>query len=349
MTPEAAPYLLLLEPVIVPKPWGGRRLERLGKTLPTAGTYGESWDVADLPEGTVTGPTANRTAISNGALAGRTLSDVTALWGNRFLGSAAATTEGDFPLLFKLLDAREHLSVQVHPDETYVAGHPEARLKTESWYIVDAMEGSVIYKGLRPGVSIEDISAAAGTPALVELLEPVPAEIGAFHHLPAGLVHALGAGVMVAEPQTPSDTTFRLYDWVEEYERAPRALHVAESIEATRIQPHGRVTLPPSEPSTVRTLVSTRHYWIREHASVTSAGYLATAPELRVLSVLSGRVTFRHGDQVVELLAGGTLIVPAVVATEVHVVAVRSTMLEIGLVGDPPVSASRPPADGRDG
>jgi mannose-6-phosphate isomerase len=115
----------------------------------------------------------------------------------------------------KFLDASENLSVQVHPSPAYAAAHPDANLKTECWYILSADPGAKIYKGIKPEVTREQFSKLARTndPTLVDALIALPAIPGECHNLPSGTVHALGAGVLVAEVQTPSDTTFRLYDW----------------------------------------------------------------------------------------------------------------------------------------
>ncbi|MDH3500806.1 MAG: class I mannose-6-phosphate isomerase, partial [Acidimicrobiia bacterium] len=236
---------LTFEPIIVPKPWGGRRLERFGKELAPDGLFGESWEVADLPTDAVTSSEQTRSRVSGGADDGATLSDLISLHGSDLLGSARATERGDFPLLVKFLDAREHLSVQVHPTGDYVARHPGTWLKTESWCVVDADPGAVLYKGFRPGVTMEQVAQAAGTRDFVELLQAVDAVAGDFHHLPAGIVHALGAGVLVAEIQTPSDTTFRLYDWTDEYGRAPRPLHIGEGLDTVALDPDGAVTIAP--------------------------------------------------------------------------------------------------------
>lgn len=339
--PQPRPHPLRLAPVLVPKPWGGRRLADFGKLLPHHGAFGESWDVADLPAEAVGSGVPSRSLVCEGPLEGHSPADVIALWGRDLLGSAPATPEGDFPLLYKLLDAHQHLSVQVHPDERYVADHPHARLKTESWYIVHADPDAVIYKGLRPDVTIADVAEVAGGSGMVELLQAVPAETGAFHHLPAGLVHALGAGVLVAEPQTPSDTTFRLYDWTEEYGRAARTLHVEEALGAIRLRPEGMVTLRPAPPLTIRTLVVTPHYWMREHATTTDAGRLVGGGELRILSVLGGHVVVSHEGSQMELGAGDLVLIPAAISATVDIESFNATILEIGLTGTPPADRRR--------
>ena len=116
---------LALEPILVPKPWGGHRLEGLGKALPhrlTAGTaYGESWEVADLPDDALSGSARGRTLVASGPHRGKSLRQLIAESGSELLGSASPTPAGDFPLLFKLLDTAEHLSIQVHPGDEYAA------------------------------------------------------------------------------------------------------------------------------------------------------------------------------------------------------------------------------------
>jgi mannose-6-phosphate isomerase len=239
--PSAAadvPYPLLLEPVVLEKVWGGRRLAGLGKRLPDAAAkYGESWELADMDATSASGAGggAVRSVIAAGALKGRTVREAMERWGDGLLERPRRTKTGAYPLLIKFLDAGEHLSVQVHPSPAYAAANAGAHLKTECWYVLDAAPGAVIYKGLRAGVTKADLERAArrGDDSIVGLLEAVPAVVGECHNLPSGTVHALGAGVLVAEVQTPSDTTFRLYDWG----RAGRALHVVEALECAECGP----------------------------------------------------------------------------------------------------------------
>ncbi len=256
---------LTFDPVLVPKPWGGRRLVAYGKALPPEATFGESWEIADLPAAAVTSSEQTRTPVAAGPHAGRALRDLIATHHAELLGHASSAAGGDFPLLVKLLDAHEHLSVQVHPSAEYFAAHPGTWLKTESWYVMDAEPGAVVYKGVRPGVTRDDLAAAAGSKDIVELLAVHDARPGDFHHLPAGIIHALGAGVMVAEIQTPSDTTFRLYDWTEEYARAPRDLHVDRALAAVDLASPGAIFLGPLAGHGSRTLIETNDYWMVEH------------------------------------------------------------------------------------
>ncbi len=145
------------------------------------------------------------------------------------MGALRLSDEGGFPLLVKYLDARENLSVQVHPSPAYAASHQRegARLKTESWFVLEALPGALIYKGLRPGFTREALARSIDRGSVVEDMIAHPARPGDFHHLPSGTLHALGAGVLVAEVQTPSDTTFRVHDWG----RSGRPLHIEQALE----------------------------------------------------------------------------------------------------------------------
>ncbi|MEM8757397.1 MAG: type I phosphomannose isomerase catalytic subunit [Planctomycetota bacterium] len=228
--PDLAP--IVFEPILLPKVWGGGALAAYGKPLPAGERIGESWEVADLASTAASGAggSAQRSVVSAGPLAGRTLGELMTAFGPDLLGDAKPSAAGGFPLLVKLLDARETLSVQVHPSPAYVAANPGAHFKTECWYVLDAEDDALIYKGLRPGVSAEDLKAAVTDGRVPEVLASEPAVPGELHELPSGTIHALGAGVVAAEFQTPSDTTFRVYDWAQELDRSPRELHVEQAL-----------------------------------------------------------------------------------------------------------------------
>jgi len=252
--PTQPPAPMVLSPILMPKVWGGRRLEAFGKLLPPGEKIGESWEACDLGATSASGGggAEARSRIASGPHAGRTLHDVMIELGDDFLGTARPTRGGDFPLLVKFLDAREHLSVQVHPSPAYAKANPGAHLKTECWFILDAAPGAdgappVIYKGLKPGVTIEDLRASASAQTTPDLLEAVEVKTGELHDLPSGTIHALGAGVLVAEVQTPSDTTFRVYDWAREYGREGRELHIEQSLACVDLGPAPAATRLPDQ------------------------------------------------------------------------------------------------------
>ncbi len=218
-------YPYKFTPLYVEKIWGGRSLERLfARRLPGGKSIGESWDLADLPNGV--------SVVSNGPLAGTTLTELTRTLGPRLLKSHPPTEDGRFPLLLKFLDANDILSLQVHPDSaavTRIGG--DAALKTECWYVVESRDG-YIYKGVQPGVTPEQFRAAIENDTVEQLVRRIDVRTGDFHYLPAGMVHALGPGVVVAEVQTPSDTTYRVTDW-----GRGREIHVERSMECIHFEP----------------------------------------------------------------------------------------------------------------
>jgi mannose-6-phosphate isomerase len=312
--PDPRPYPLCFEPILLEKVWGGRRLERYGKQLPPQALIGESWEVADLAFTSASGAGggAARSIITGGPLAGRTLGEALSLWGPALIGEAVAARaagggapgQGGFPLLVKYLDARENLSVQVHPSATFAQAHPGSHLKTEAWYVLEAQPGSVIYKGLRSGTTRGEFLDQVKAGRAVEALIAVPAVPGECHVLPSGTCHALGAGVLVAEVQTASDTTFRVFDWG----RAGRELHLDQAMSCIAFDQS-----PP--PARARhdglggVLASTSFFTIR-------AGGAEPLPAGRcaIVMMTAGQGRLRTADaEPLELGRGDTVLVPAAI------------------------------------
>ena len=331
-------YPLLFEPLFFAKVWGGRALAHLSKPIPPGENIGESWELADLAStssGGAGGGSA-RSIIANGPLQGRSLNDAVALWKTDLLGVTPATPAGCFPLLVKFLDARENLSVQVHPSPAYARSHLGAHLKTESWYILHARPGAVIYKGIKPGVSREQFAAhaRANSPDIVDDMIALPAIPGECHNLPSGTVHALGAGVLVAEVQTPSDTTFRLYDWG----RTGRELHTEPALECSDFS-----AAPPAArlgaDRCFATLVTTEFYTINELSlrAGESWAVVSTRSEARsrpvVVITLSGHARLESSGAVTSLMTGSTCLIPANLAGAARIIAEADARLLVVPVG----------------
>ena len=219
-------YPLTFHPIMKRIVWGGRRLgDLLGKPIGPENDYAESWEIVDHGD--------NHSEIASGPLEGRTLRDFVRERNESVLGSYAGIDS--FPLLLKYLDCNRVLSVQVHPDDFYARQMPQPDLgKTEAWYIVDAAPGSKIYAGLKAGVdrnSLEKAIAGDCTEDVLHVIEPQP---GQCIFIPAGTVHALGGGLVVAEIQQSSDTTFRLFDWNRVgADGRPRPLHIEQALDVT--------------------------------------------------------------------------------------------------------------------
>ena len=234
-----APYPLRLEPFFQDYLWGGRNLETvLGKTLPSEGVWAESWEVVDHDE--------HQSVITNGDLAGQTIRDLTQNQPDMLLGSLPNRPE-HLPLLFKYLDCQRVLSVQVHPDDNYGSKMSPPDLgKTEAWYIVSAEPGAKLYAGLRSGVTADQLRQAIEDGTVEECLHVIHPVAGDCVFIPAGTVHALGAGLLVAEIQQASNTTFRLFDWNRvDADGNPRQLHVQQALEVIDFESGPRATQTP--------------------------------------------------------------------------------------------------------
>ncbi|MGN6134373.1 MAG: type I phosphomannose isomerase catalytic subunit [Aureliella sp.] len=235
------PYPLRLIPAFRNYLWGGRKLAtHLGKPIPSEGTWAESWEIVDHAE--------HESLIANGPLAGQTLGQLMRSDRQWLVGDAPAVA-GRFPLLLKYLDCQRVLSVQVHPEDEYaLAMNPPDLGKTEAWYIVSAEPGSILYAGLKPGVGRDELRAAIEAGQTAECLHAMEPNVGDCVFIPAGTVHALGSGLIVAEIQQASNTTFRLYDWdrVDDQGKS-RPLHIEQSLETIDFSSGPRVWQVPQQ------------------------------------------------------------------------------------------------------
>ncbi len=216
---------LRMDRIAFEKVWGGRALERVpGIPLEIEGPVGETWELVDR--------VAENSTVRGGPHDGQALRELMAVDRDALLGAGRPTADGRFPVLIKYLHAAKPLSVQVHPDDrTARQLHAGESGKTESWYILDAEPGSLIYLGLREGVDSSDLASIASGPGLVDALQPWPVEAGQFVHVPAGTLHAIGEGITLVEVQQNSDVTYRLYDWGRAgLDGEPRETHVDEGL-----------------------------------------------------------------------------------------------------------------------
>jgi mannose-6-phosphate isomerase len=217
-------YPLTFHPIFKERVWGGRRFEVLyRKPLPPTKPIGESWEISDRP--------GDVSVIANGPLAGRDLHWLVESDRHSLLGHASPYA-GRFPLLIKILDARDKLSLQVHPPAakaTLLGGEP----KTEMWYIAEADPGAELYVGLKRGVTRNDFVARVRDGSVAQCFHRVRVRAGDCMFLPSGRAHAIGAGLVIFEIQQNSDTTYRVYDWGRTgLDGKPRELHLKESLES---------------------------------------------------------------------------------------------------------------------
>jgi mannose-6-phosphate isomerase len=216
-------YPLTFHPIFKERVWGGREMERLyRKQLPPGAPIGESWEISDRPD--------DASIIANGPLAGKNLSWLMENHRVELLGDSKPANENHFPLLCKILDAREKLSLQVHPPASKAAGLG-GEPKTEMWFIADAARGAELFVGLKRGVTRAEFEKKVRTGEVAECFHRVPVRTGDAMFLPSGRVHAIGAGLVIFEIQQNSDTTYRVFDWNRVgLDGKPRELHVAQSL-----------------------------------------------------------------------------------------------------------------------
>ena len=295
---------LILRPVYRRYIWGGRRFATaLGRDLPPGDDYAESWELVDRG--------ADQSVVAAGPLTGTTLGTLVRERAAELLGRRPPPPA--FPLLFKFLDACRDLSVQVHPDDARAARlTPPDFGKTEAWYVVAAEPGSRIYAGLAAGMDARDFAAAVRAGRCGELLHAFEPRPGDCIFIPAGTVHAIGAGLLVAEIQQSSDVTYRLYDWGRTGpDGRPRPLHVEAGLEATtRLGPVSPVRPTLTADPAVRRLVTCDAFLFDE---VRPAGGWAIGGDdaCHFLAVVSGRIRFEDHPDLPPLGPGGCCLVPA--------------------------------------
>jgi mannose-6-phosphate isomerase len=293
-------YPLKFRPIYKRRIWGGQKLrEVFGKGIPPGEKIGESWELADLPE--------DKSVITNGEFAGRTLGSLVQKYPKEI--TARADFPLPFPLLIKFLDAENVLSVQVHPDPQTCRRLGKGRPKTECWYIISAEPGAVIYKGLKDTVTRERFAQAIENGSVAELLAEVPVEAGQCHFLPAGTVHSIGAGLLIAEIQTLSDTTYRVFDFNRvDRNGKQRQLHVQEALESIQFDVH-----PDDLPvTTTGRLVDCEYFTIDKGRQPKNTQLPLSSGQMKTVILLTGFGSFEDARaEVIHFKAGDTILVPA--------------------------------------
>jgi mannose-6-phosphate isomerase len=220
-------YPIRFRPELKETLWGGSTLSRrFGKKAKAGARIGESWEITGMPGAS--------SVVANGFLKGNTLEEIAEVYMDELLGESVYEKYGtEFPLLIKLIDAADKLSIQVHPDDRLAAERHHAWGKTEMWYVIDAKPGAVIYTGFRKKTTKEEYLDHLAGKRMEELINATPVKAGDVFFIPAGMVHAIGDGVLLAEIQQTSDVTYRIYDWDRvDASGRPREMHTALALDA---------------------------------------------------------------------------------------------------------------------
>jgi mannose-6-phosphate isomerase len=319
-------YPFRFEPIFRQYIWGGRRLQSvLGKNL-GAGMFAESWEVVDR--------TDSQSIVANGRLKGQTLHGVLREHRVAVMGRHAATRR--FPLLLKFLDCHQNLSVQVHPDDARAALlNPPDLGKTEAWVVIDAEPGGKIYAGLQARVDRAYLAAAIDEGTILSCLHSFEPQVGDCVFIPAGVVHALGAGLLIAEIQQSSDTTYRLFDWNRvAADGQARELHIDRGLEAIDYN------IGPVRPQSPRvTWQSYRQRLVecdkfaldRLHLVAGEQAVIESDDRVHLLATLSGEVDVDQEPDARPLVQGETLMLPAALGQRCLRARQDATLLDIYL------------------
>ena len=306
-------YPLIFEPIFKARIWGGRSLEvEFGKKMPPSVPIGESWEIADLED--------DQSVVRDGPAKGRTLGQLVQEWGAALTGRVPLV-DGRFPLLIKFLDAHDTLSVQVHPTAEVAAElGGRVRVKHESWYVLAASEEGFIYRGVSPGVDEAALREAIAGGRVESCLKRIAVKKGDCYHLPSGTLHALGAGVMVAEVQTPSDTTYRVYDYdrVDRSTGKPRELHIEEAMRCISFDSSDLMAADARSHvggvwTSVTRLTTCKAFLIERVRMSEGVEQAFAYGELVVWIVLEGRgeIRYKSSQQPVAFGPGDTVLLPA--------------------------------------
>lgn len=300
-------YPILFQPDYKERVWGGKKLESVfGKPIPYEHT-GESWEIACHDNG--------QSVVMNGDMAGKTLEEALIADGENLIGKPFV--KGDkFPLLIKFIDAKDKLSVQVHPEDDYASVNENGELgKSEAWYILQANEGAKLVAGLKDGVSREMFREKLEKNELEDVLNEVEVKAGDVLDIPAGLIHAIGDGIMLAEIQQNSDTTYRVYDWGRVgLDGNPRELHVDKSLDVIDFEQrhskelvHAKVT--EGDGFTLKEFVRNK-YFVLEQLTVRDQYKGNQETSFEIYMTVGGEGVVTYGEESIDVANGQCFIIP---------------------------------------
>ena len=299
-------YPFTFQPILKERIWGGRLLETdYQKPLPPRDPIGESWEITDRTEGV--------SVIENGPLAGRDLRWLVENHAAALLGQSHPSS-GRFPLLVKIIDAREKLSLQVHPSPES-AQQFGGELKTELWYVAKAKPGALLYAGLKRGATRQEFESAIRDGTVANCFHRLPVRAGDALFLPSGRMHAIGEGIVIFEIQQNSDTTYRVFDWNRvDAKGRPRELHIPQSllsIDFTDFEP--ALVSPEFTGERVRSrlLAASPPFETREWQMEPRNGTTLNFESALVLAVMDGHIELKSGNTTLTRRSGQFCLVPA--------------------------------------
>lgn len=307
-------YPLLLKPPVKDYLWGGTRLKTEFGLASDTDIAAEGWMLSCHKDGSNT--------VLNGKFAGMSLPDVLAVWGNEALGTRAAAFPY-FPILIKLIDAKQKLSVQVHPSDDYALAHEGEFGKTEMWYVVDCQEGAELLYGFSENISKEEFKERMNNNTLTDVCNSVPVHKGDVFFIDAGTLHAIGEGILIAEVQQNSNTTYRISDYGRlGADGKPRELHIDKALDVTKTEipsmPYGQIgTVTTKGANTVRELASC-HFFTAKVLELQEEYSIFERETFVSLVVLEGTASLAFGKETLTVKKGESVFVPANLAVTLN-------------------------------
>lgn len=304
-------YPLKFQPIFKDYIWGGRNLEKLGKVLP-AGKVAESWEISCNKDGI--------SVVANGEFKGLPLPELIERFGSELLGSSVKKIScEDFPLLLKLIDANDKLSVQVHPDDKYAKVHENGGLgKNEMWYVISVKSGSKLVYGVLPEVTKESFEHAINSNTVELCLNYIDVNPGDVLNIPAGLVHAIGSGIVLAEIQQNSNTTYRVYDYHRiDKDGNKRPLHIEKSLEVidfdsgcSSTKAEG-IEINPNKSTAIRYYVANKYFCVQLYTVNGVRKEFADGSKFEIYLFTEGNCSIEYEGGKISFKAGESVLIPA--------------------------------------
>lgn len=299
-------YPLILEPTFKDYIWGGVRLRTEFNKKCNYDKIAESWELSCHKDG--------NSIVSNGEFKGLTLSEYINKNGKSCLGTDCEKFEY-FPVLIKLIDAKDNLSVQVHPDNDYALRVEGEYGKTEMWYIVDCDEGASLIYGVNKEISKEEFAERIKNNTLLEIANSVPVKKGDVFFIKSGTLHAIGKGILIAEIQQNSNTTYRVYDYGRVgVDGKPRQLHIDKAIDVTSLKPVQKAPKPVIQKAdgyTKELLSSCEYFNVEKYEVSKSISFIADKKSFHSILVLDGSGRLTYCNNTFELAKGTSIFIPA--------------------------------------
>jgi len=319
-------YPLTFKPIIVERIWGGKKLQtRLRKDIGSLENAGESWEISAV-EGA-------ESVVEHGILAGNNLSELTEVYMSDLIGEKVYEKFGDeFPLLIKYIDANDVLSIQVHPNDDLAKERHHAYGKTEMWYVIDAEPDAYIISGFNHDVTQEEYLAHLEAGNVDKLMNKVPVKPGDVFFIPAGRVHAIGKGVILAEIQQTSDITYRIFDWNRVDKNGnPRQLHTEEALDAINFKATHDIKISyQTRINQSVTLVSCPYFVTNIlHCNQTIKKEYIWIDSFKVLMCVQGNGIIQYNEKQVHFNVGSTILIPATMEEITIIPKTETKILEV--------------------